>query len=325
MGYSTRALTFVLVAVASVGLADEKRNPGESTQRPWRLQAGYRVLNLSKVPIVVDEPGRYALDRDWNVDLYEPGATIIRIVADNVTLDFRGFAISYGNHHGAGVAIDGDAVSVLNGTLIGDIFTDALSSRGAETTIDNMRIRGDLAVRLLGDRARVRNSSMGGGRFGTVLSGDSIVAERNVLNCGAGTYCLEVGSNARVSNNHIGTGPDGAVDVLGNGSVFTDNIVGFGNSEAPVAFSVKGDGNVLRDNTVLVRGLDYFQVMFSVEGTGNVLDGNIIVPQTPERGGVGISFSQDGNFHGNNRLGGVSEAIRPNGTVQTDWGGTVAF
>ena len=49
------------------------------------------------------------------------------------------------------------------------------------------------------------------------------------------------------------------------------------------------------------------------------------VPQTSERGGVGISFSQDGNFHGDNRLGGVSEAIRQNGTVQTDWGGTVAF
>ena len=128
-----------------------------------------------------------------------------------------------------------------------------------------MRIGGDLTVRLLGDRARVRNSSLGGGRFGTVLGGDSIVAEHNVLTCGAGTYCLEVGSDARVSGNHISAGPDGAVDVLGNGSIFTDNIVGFGSAEAPVAFSVKGDGNVLRDNTVLVRGLDSFQVVFSVE------------------------------------------------------------
>lgn len=88
---------------------------------------------------------------------------------------------------------------------------------------------------------------------------------------------------------------------------------------------MKGDGNVLPDNTVLVSGLDSSQVVFSVAGTANVLDGNITVPQTTERGGVGMSFAQDGNFHGDNRLGGVSEAIRENGTQQTAWGGTVAF
>ena len=93
----------------------------------------------------------------------------------------------------------------------------------------------------------------------------------------------------------------------------------------PVAFSVTGDGNVLRDNTVIVSGLNASQVVFSVEGTANVLDGNITAPQTPERGGVGISFTQNGNFHGDNRLGGVAEAIRENGTTQTAWGGTVAF
>jgi hypothetical protein len=323
MAQPMRVLTFALFAVASVALADEKRNPGEPA-RPWKQQAGYRVLNLTSVPIVIDEPGRYALNRDWNLDLEAPGpGTLIRIVADNVSVDFRGFAIAFGNQ-GTGVAIDGDSVSMRNGALIGDRFVDSIASVGAETTIENMRIVGDLAVRLRGDRARVSNSSLGG-RFGAVMVGDSIVAERNVLTCGDGTYCLEVGSNALVSNNHIGTGPDGAVDVLGDGSIFTDNIVGFRNAVAPVAFSVKGDGNVLRDNTVLVSGLDSSQVVFSVEGTRNVLEGNITAPQTSERGGFGISFSRDGNFHGDNRLGGVFEAIRPTGTVQTDWGGTVAF
>ena len=96
MAQPTKALTFVLFAFASVGLADEKRNPGDSTHRPWKLQAGYRVLDLSRVPIVIDKPGRYAIDRDWNVDLAAPG-TLIHIVADNVTVDFRGFAIAFGH------------------------------------------------------------------------------------------------------------------------------------------------------------------------------------------------------------------------------------
>ena len=321
MAQSRKTLTLVLLAFASVGLAQEKPKSGDPAHPPWKLQAGYRVLDLSRAPIVIDEPGRYAIDRDWNVHVVEPG-TLIHIVADNVTVDFRGFAIAFDNQ-GEGVGIDGDAVSVRNGALMGNLFVDSLRSDGAETTIDNMRILGDIAIRLRGDRARVRNSSLGG-RFGSVLGGDSAVAEGNVFRCGT-SFCLEVGNGVRVSGNHISTGQDGAVDVRGNRNIFADNIVDFKNAVAPVAFSVTGDGNVLRDNTVLVSGLNSSQVVFSVAGTANVLDGNISVPQTSERGGVGMSFAQNGNFHGDNRLGGVSEAIRENGTTQTAWGGTVAF
>ena len=106
MAQPAKTLTLVLFAFASVGLAQEKQNPGDPAHPPWKLQAGYRVLDLSRVPIVVDEPGRYAIDRDWNVDLAEPGpGTLIHIVADNVTVDLRGFAITFGNQ-GAGVSID---------------------------------------------------------------------------------------------------------------------------------------------------------------------------------------------------------------------------
>ena len=322
MAQSRKTLPFVLLAFASVGLAQEKPNPAGPAHPPWKLQGGYRVLDLSRVPIVIDQPGRYAIDRDWNVHVVEPG-TLIHIVADNVTVDFRGFAIAFDNQ-GEGIGIDGDAVSVRNGALMGNLFVDSLRSDGAETTIDNMRILGDIAIRLRSDRARVRNSSLGG-RFGSVLGGDSAVAESNVFRCGPDAFCLEVGSEARVSGNHISVGENGAVDVRGNRNIFADNIVDFIGAVAPVAFSVTGDGNLLRDNTVLVSGLDSSDVVFSVAGTANVLDGNISVPQTSARGGVGISFAQDGNFHGDNRLGGVSEAIRENGTTQTAWGGTVAF
>jgi len=320
MAQPRNTLALMLLAVASVGLAQEKPRSGEPAHPPWKVQAGYRVLDLSRVPIVIDEPGRYAIDRDWNVGLDPvtgPG-TLIRITADNVSVDLRGFAITFDNP-GEGVGIDGDAVSIRNGALLGDRDVDGVRSAGAETTIDNMHIVGAVAVRFLGPRAQVRNSTLGG-PFGAILKGDSVVAESNVLR-----GPLEVGSGAHVSGNEIGGGFDEVVVIRGNRSILADNIVSFRNPEAPAAFSVQGDGNVLRDNTVLVSGLNSSHTVFSVEGSANVLDGNITVPQTAERGGVGMSFAQDGNFHGDNRLGGVAEAIRDNGTTQTAWGGTVAF
>jgi hypothetical protein len=322
MAQPTGILTLALFAAASVGLADEKTTPGMSTPPPWKLQAGYRVLDPARVPIVIDQPGRYTIDRDWNVDLDAPGA-LIHIVSNNVTFDLRGFAIAFGNE-GTGVAIDGNSVVVRNGALIGDIDVTSLRSVGNGTMIDNMRINGYLAVDIQGEGARVRNSAMSG-RFGTVLIGASVVAENNVLRCGSGAYCLEVGSDARVSGNDIGTAGNGAVQIRGNGSILQGNIVDFRDAIAPVALSVEGNRNVLRENTVLVSGLEAFEVVFVVDGTANVLDGNITAPSTSDRGGIGIAFSQDGNYHGDNRFGGVVEAIKPNGTVQTDWGGTVTF
>lgn len=322
MALPTRTLAFAVLGIAAVGAADEKQRPGESAHQPWRVQAGYRVLDLSKVPLVIDRPGRYALGRDWNVDLDAPG-TLIRVAADDVTIDFRGFAITFGNQ-GAGVGIEGDRVTIRNGALLGNEMVTSVESEGEQTTIDNMRIVGDLIVNIEGDHGLMRNSSTAG-RFGAVLSGASAVVEGNLLNCGAGDYCLEVGSDARVFGNRIGTGPTSAVVVRGNGSVLASNFVNFGNSEAPVAVVVQGDRNVVRDNTVLLRDLHSSQLLFSVDGTANVLDSNITAPQTSARAGVGIAFSRDGNYHGDNRLGGVQEAIRSNGTVQTDWGGTVAF
>lgn len=321
MASTMRILALAALGVAAAGVADEK-HPGEPPHRPWKLQAGYRVLDLSKVPLVIDEPGRYAIGRDWNVDLAMPG-TLLGIVADDVTIDFRGFTVTFANQ-GTGIGIDGDRVTIRNGALLGSTMVTSVESRGDQTTIDNMRITGDLIVNIQGSHGRIRNSWTGG-RFGTVLSGASAVVEGNELNCAGGDYCLEVGSDARVLGNRIGTGPDSAVVVYGDGSVLANNIVAFGNSPAPVAVVVQGDRNVLRDNTVVVRDLDASQVLFSVDGTANVLDGNIAAPQSSARAGIGIAFSRDGNYHGDNRLGGVLEAVQANGTVQTDWGGTVAF
>ena len=77
MAQPRKTLTFVLLAFASVGVAQEKPNPAGPAHPPWKLQAGYRVLDLSRVPIVIDEPGRYAIDRDPFLARYAPGGAML--------------------------------------------------------------------------------------------------------------------------------------------------------------------------------------------------------------------------------------------------------
>src|SRR5690348_9958810 len=118
--------TLSLLVAANAVLAQPPANTKAAggPKPPWRMENGYRILDLSKLPLVINESGRYALKRDWNVDLDAPG-TIMEIVADKVSIDFRGFAIAFGNE-GTGVSITGDDVQLRNGALIGDIDVTAL-------------------------------------------------------------------------------------------------------------------------------------------------------------------------------------------------------
>ena len=65
--------------------------------KPWREVRGFgRVLDLSKPPVVIDEPGLYAIQRNW---MFPPAVAdvtpeLIQITADEVTLDLHGFEIS---------------------------------------------------------------------------------------------------------------------------------------------------------------------------------------------------------------------------------------
>ena len=54
----------------------------------------YRVVDLKSGSAVIDQPGNYVLNRSWSFkDLPDMPLNIIDVVADNVVLDFRGFAI----------------------------------------------------------------------------------------------------------------------------------------------------------------------------------------------------------------------------------------
>jgi hypothetical protein len=82
----------------------------------------------------------------------------------------------------------------------------------------------------------------------------------------------------------------------------------------------------VRDNTITWSYPP--SVVIAVAGSANVIDGNIGAitepPGVPPRANVGIAFRADGNFYGDNRLE-ATVLIDAAGTMQTDWGGNVAF
>src|SRR5690242_12349064 len=74
------------VRVAAAQAARVK--PPPAPVKPWTEVRGFgRVLDLTNPPVVIDEPGHYAIDRDWRISAPEGVAELIQITADNVALD----------------------------------------------------------------------------------------------------------------------------------------------------------------------------------------------------------------------------------------------
>ena len=64
--------------------------------KPWKFVRGLgRVLDLSKPPVVIDEPGLYVIQQHWQFSRTTTLPTgAIQITADEVTLDLHSFTIS---------------------------------------------------------------------------------------------------------------------------------------------------------------------------------------------------------------------------------------
>jgi hypothetical protein len=152
---------------------------------------------------------------------------------------------------------------------------------------------------------------------------DFATLERNVINCNFA--CVTVlGDDNRIMNNRVSPWQGGVIDVLGNRNIVAGNVVDATNSiDIDEPFQIAGDGNVVRDNTVLLGG--ELSHVFVVSGTANTLDGNIGAPPTPGgRAPVGMEFTADGNFYGDNRMA-AQTPFALGGTMQTDWGGNVGY
>jgi len=290
--------------------------------KPWREIRGFgRVLDLSEPPVVIDEPGLYAIQQDW---LFPRAAAevvpeLIQITADDVTLDLHGFTISAESSVPPATVfvITGNDAEIRYGGIDARDPNAAFAVRGGGPWLHHLSARSVVREMTFEGRGTAISDSQIVGPI--VLAGESNL-ERNTLGSSGSPVATLTGDGNRVLDNRISSSRAGVlVRIFGNGNVVANNVMD-ALGAVDEGFGVEGDRNVLRSNTLAVGlGLERF---IRVSGTGNTLDGNIAPPPDPNQAGSGggIEFTADGNYYGNNRM-----SFSLGGTVQTDWGGNVGY
>ncbi|HEY3519107.1 MAG TPA: hypothetical protein VGL98_18800 [Gammaproteobacteria bacterium] len=308
--------------------------PAHGALKPWRDVRGFgRVLDLSKLPVVIDEPGLYAIDRDWRIPraAADVNPELICITVDGVTLDLHGFGIFAdisAPPPSTLITITGGGVEIRNGRL--SACCDgavAVHSTGVGTRLHRLSMFSFETMTFEADSASLTESILSL-RQEVRFAGQSNL-ERNNLFCNRGFQCARLlGDGNKVRGNQIHLFQGGGIAIVGGGNVVADNVIDVSTAvDAGAAIEVGGDNNVVRGNTALLGGVT--SAVYVIDGTANTLDGNIAappsgttIPTQPAR--TGMLFTVDGNYYGNNRMG-AEVPFALGGTTQTDWGGNVGY
>jgi hypothetical protein len=335
---SIAAAAFAFAApAAQAQIADElavSGGPQHGAPKPWRSVRGFgRVLDLTKLPVVIDEPGIYAIDRSWQFSAAATAGNseLIRIAANGVTLDLHGFDLSADINAppvGTLVMITGNSAEIRNGGLSaccdGAI---AVQGTGSNTRLHRLTIFSELTMTFDGESASLTDSHLSS-RHEMQFTGHSNL-ERNFISCNRGIRCVRLlGDGNHVLDNRMALFQGGGIGIMGADNVVADNVIDVSNAvDAGEVVEVDGRSNVVRGNTVLLGGVT--SAIYVISGTANTLDGNIAappsgttIPSEPTR--TGMLFTADGNYYGNNRMG-AEVPFALGGTTQTDWGGNVGY
>src|SRR5688572_15693684 len=332
-----RVAAAVAVAVLAIPVADAQDDEEIAAQasvargapKPWKFVRGLgRVLDLSRLPVVIDEPGNYAIQRNWQIPsaASQVNTELIRITADNVTLDLHGFEISADGISAPPVTtllvITGRAVEIRNGGLSACCEGGGVvHSTGFGTKMHHLTMYSHETMSFTGDGASLTDSDFHA-RVQVRFAARSTL-ERNAISCNRGHSCVVlVGDGNSVANNRMSLYQGGGIEILGDRNLLAANVVDVTDAvDAFEPFEVAGDSNIVRDNTVFLGGtIVNASAIFVISGTANTLDGNIAAPATPtERARIGMAFTADGNYYGDNRMA-AQVPFALGGTVQTDWG-----
>lgn len=291
--------------------------------KPWKHVRGFgRVLDLRKLPVVIDEPGLYAIDRNWMFEGPSGTPQLIEITADDVTLDLHGFEISAEiDLGGVLLGISGLRVEIRNGGLSACCEEATTLRATSGPHLHHLSVFSGLTMEFEGDGASLTDSTLSLRAEAEFAGGATVV--RNTIACNRGRYCIHLlGDGNQVANNSLTLFQGGGIGVFGVRNVVASNVIDAQQlvDEVP-SFTIQGDQNVVRANTVLYGA----SPVFAIGGTANTLDGNIVAPvHATARARVGVEFTRDGNFYGNNRMA-AQVPFALGGTVQTDWGGNVGY
>jgi hypothetical protein len=316
------------LAIAAQGSIRVLLSSKEAAFRPPRLEVVIdepepdprpRVLDLTSVPITIDEPGHYVLDRDWDLPGLDTG-TLIAIEADNVVLDLRGFEIRWGSAGGVtGIDISGDAVVIRNGRLEGGNHGYDIRSTGSGTVVERAFV-GRAGSLFDGDRVSLHDVSFGG-LAATHVTGENARISRSSFSSVQGN--VRIGAFAEVHETSFTGGFNaGNVVLEGGGILFKDNR--FSSYPEQDALVIASNGNVVLDNQFISGATTAIRV----EGTSNILRGNLALPDPTtgafDRWGTGIYFLVSGNYYGDNQMRAANPFVLGS-TTQTDWGDNVGF
>jgi hypothetical protein len=326
------AAAFIL-ALPAARAQDYKQAAAQATKspgpvKPWKFVRGVgRVLDLGKLPVVIDEPGLYAIQQDWFIPEGTTGEAI-RITADRVILDLHEFRIGTNGDNGVPftlLSISGASAEIRHGNIgVCCEATQAVAAVGNGAYLHHLSIGSHAAMSFEGDHATIKDSILFS-RTGIQLAGSSSL-ERNVIRGDFSCVTL-MGDMNRITDNRIVPYIDNCLEIRGNGNLVANNVIDTSNvADLFYAFDVEGDHNIVRNNTVLVgHGV---HTVLRISGTANTLDGNIGASvengSWPSQARTGLEFTVDGNYYGNNRLA-AEVPFALGGTVQTDWGGNVGY
>jgi hypothetical protein len=283
-----------------------------------------RVLDFSKPDsCVIDEPGQYVLDRNWQQTSQPLGYSqivctahsdadqdiIIQVTANFVTIDFRGFEVAAsGDMDGVVIHLAAHNAVLKNGKVSGgDAFDEtgyAIFSGAGGHSLENMTIDG------------IAWLAAGGSKVLNCDVGELWVGAGSLVEGSRTGGILIFGDQSVLRNNQVRATAEGNLDVGGTGNMVESNSIFC--SGCSDAILVRGQNNRVAWNTIrsdpVVAGI-------RVEGSGNQIDSNAVMI-----GGAstGIRFDAADNFYGGNRVS-AATPFDLRGFRQVDWGGNVSF
>ena len=257
----TASVVLGLAVLLSSDFATAQPQPG--TPNPTlQQQPGkpHRVVDLKSGSFVIDAPGDWVLNRSWSLEYRgDMPLNVIDVVADNVVLDFRGFTVQVSNTRDIArvtlINVQGRVFTLKNAVVrIGDgAQSSALRSTGDATTIENMSGFSFDGIALQGHSAVIRNSAFFV-RDGIGLSTRGTI-ENTFIGCSSGCVGF-LGDENKLLNSRIRPAEFSGLTILGNGNLLAGNVLDFPEMgpELQTGFNVRGDANVLRNNTLVTGG-----------------------------------------------------------------------